>query len=34
LGKVGRTNDREAVKPFLFVQAKGNDWAVLHTPAQ
>ena len=34
LGKVGRTNDREAVKPFLFVQAKGNDWVVLHTPAQ
>ena len=34
LGKVGRTNDREAVKPFLFVQAKGKEWISLHTPAQ
>jgi branched-chain amino acid transport system substrate-binding protein len=33
LGKVGRTADREAVKPFLFVQAKGGAWAVAHTPA-
>ncbi len=33
LGKVGRTADREAVKPFLFVQAKGGTWAVAHTPA-
>ena len=32
LGKVGRTDDREAVKPFLFVQAKGGAWTVAHTP--
>jgi branched-chain amino acid transport system substrate-binding protein len=34
LGKVGRTDDREAIKPFLFVQAKGGNWTVAHTPAQ
>ena len=34
LGKVGRTDDREAIKPFLFVQAKGGNWIVAHTPAQ
>ena len=34
LGKVGRTADREAVKPFLFVQAKGGSWTVAHRPAQ
>jgi branched-chain amino acid transport system substrate-binding protein len=34
LGKVGRTPDREAIKPFLFVQAKGGNWTVAHTPAQ
>ena len=33
LGTVGRTADREAVKPFLFVQAKGGAWAVAHKPA-
>ncbi len=32
LGKVGRTNDREAIKPFLFVHAKGAKWEVAHTP--
>jgi len=32
LGKVGRTDDREAVKPYLFVQAKGGNWVVAHTP--
>jgi branched-chain amino acid transport system substrate-binding protein len=32
LGKIGRTDDREAVKPFLFVQAKKGEWAVAHTP--
>ena len=32
LGKVRRGNDREAIKPFLFVQAKGGSWAVAHTP--
>ncbi len=33
LGKVGRTEDREAVKPFLFVQASKGAWIVAHTPA-
>ncbi|MEK9721107.1 MAG: ABC transporter substrate-binding protein [Quisquiliibacterium sp.] len=34
LGKVGRTGDREAIKPYLFVQAKSGAWVVAHTPAQ
>lgn len=33
LGKVGRTDDREAVKPFLFVRAQKGAWTVAHTPA-
>jgi branched-chain amino acid transport system substrate-binding protein len=33
LGKVGRTADREAIKPFLFVQAKAGNWTVAHRPA-
>ena len=32
LGKITRTEDREAVKPFLFVQAKKGEWAVAHAP--
>ncbi len=32
LGKVGRTDDREAVKPFLFVQASHGAWTVAHKP--
>lgn len=32
LGKVGRTNDREAIKPFLFVHAKNAKWEVAYTP--
>ncbi len=32
LGKVGRTDDREAIKPFLFVQAQKGEWAVAHKP--
>jgi branched-chain amino acid transport system substrate-binding protein len=32
LGTVGRTEDREAIKPFLYVHAKGGAWRVLHTP--
>ena len=32
LGKVGRTDDREAVKPFLFVQANNGAWTVAHKP--
>ncbi|MEW5887588.1 MAG: ABC transporter substrate-binding protein [Pseudomonadota bacterium] len=34
LGKVGRTNDREAVKPFVFVQAQKGAWQVVYRPAQ
>lgn len=33
LGKVGRTADREAIKPFLFVHAKDGSWQVLYKPA-
>lgn len=33
LGKVGRTPDREAVKPFLYVHAHDNAWEVLYKPA-
>jgi len=33
LGKVGRTADREAVKPFLYVHAKDGSWQVLYKPA-
>lgn len=33
LGPVGRTDDREAIKPFLFVHAEDGNWAVLHDPA-
>jgi branched-chain amino acid transport system substrate-binding protein len=32
LGKVGRTDDREAVKPFLFVRADKGAWTVAHKP--
>ncbi len=32
LGKVGRTEDREAVKPFLFVKAEKGAWVVAHKP--
>ncbi len=32
LGISKRTDDREAVKPYLFVHAKGGKWVVLHTP--
>jgi branched-chain amino acid transport system substrate-binding protein len=33
LGKVGRTPDREAIKPFLYVNAKDGSWQVLYKPA-
>ena len=33
LGKVGRTPDREAIKPFLYVHAKDGSWQVLYNPA-
>jgi len=32
LGKVGR-EEREAIKPFLYVHAKGGAWVVLHKPS-
>ena len=32
LGDTKRTEDREADKPYLFVQAKGGNWVVLHNP--
>ncbi len=32
LGKVGRTEDREAVKPYVFVQADKGAWTVIHRP--
>jgi branched-chain amino acid transport system substrate-binding protein len=32
LGVTKRTDDREAIKPFLFVHAKSGQWTVLHTP--
>lgn len=32
LGKVGRTDDREAIKPFLFVRAQKGAWVVAHKP--
>ncbi len=33
LGKVGRTADREAIKPFLYVFAKDGKWQVRHKPS-
>ena len=32
LGVTKRDAEGEADKPYLFVQAKGNDWVVLHNP--
>ncbi len=32
LGKVGRGEDREAIKPFLFVKADNGAWTVAHKP--
>jgi len=32
LGTNKRTADREADKPYVFVQAKGGNWTVLHNP--
>ena len=32
MGDTKRTEDREADKPYLFVQAKGGSWTVLHNP--
>lgn len=33
LGPIKRTADREADKPYVFVQAKSNKWQVVHQPA-
>jgi branched-chain amino acid transport system substrate-binding protein len=33
LGKIGRTADREAIKPYLYVHAKDGTWQVLHKPS-
>ncbi|MGB3277519.1 MAG: ABC transporter substrate-binding protein [Castellaniella sp.] len=33
LGAVKRTADREAIKPFVFVQARGDHWEMVHNPA-
>jgi branched-chain amino acid transport system substrate-binding protein len=33
LGKSIRTPDREAIKPFVFVQANAGRWKVAYTPA-
>lgn len=32
LGPLGRTSDREAIKPFVYVQAKNSKWEVLYNP--
>lgn len=32
MGDTKRTEDREADKPYLFVQAKGGNWTVLYNP--
>ena len=32
MGVTKRTSDREADKPYLFVQAKNGTWVVLHNP--
>ena len=32
MGDTKRTDDREADKPYLFVQAKGGNWTVLYNP--
>jgi branched-chain amino acid transport system substrate-binding protein len=32
MGETKRTDDREADKPYLFVQAKGSEWVILHNP--
>ena len=32
LGTIKRHGDGEATKPYLYVVAKGNEWAILHDP--
>ncbi|MEQ1951781.1 ABC transporter substrate-binding protein [Mesorhizobium yinganensis] len=33
LGPVTRTDDREAIKPFVFVQVKNGNWEMAHDPS-
>ncbi len=32
LGKIQRTDEGEAIKPYVYVHAKSGSWAVLHDP--
>lgn len=32
LGKIQRTDEGEAIKPYVYVHAKSGSWAVLHNP--
>jgi branched-chain amino acid transport system substrate-binding protein len=33
MGEIGRVQDEgESIKPYVFVQAQGGDWAVVHDP--
>ena len=34
LGKIQRTDEGEAVKPYLYVHAQAGEWAILHDPSQ
>ena len=34
LGVTKRTDDREAIKPFVFVTAKGGNWVVTYDPTK
>ncbi|HEV7372751.1 ABC transporter substrate-binding protein [Arenibaculum sp.] len=34
LGTVGRRPDGESIKPYVFVEARGGAWEVVHTPQQ
>jgi branched-chain amino acid transport system substrate-binding protein len=34
LGTIQRTKEGEAIKPYLFVYAKGGQWAVRHDPGK
>jgi branched-chain amino acid transport system substrate-binding protein len=34
LGVTKRTPDREAIKPYVFVQAQKGKWVVIHDPGK
>lgn len=34
LGTIQRTKEGEAIKPYLYVHAKGGQWAVRHDPGK